>query len=657
MPERQRTSAALLNAYAVLATVTGQTGSARRVLEATADTWLVDGTYVFPRALLVGELEQIDGHADVARRQFEVAAKEIKARLDAAPTDLWPIRAELWAQIGLGHQEEARAVLRTNLEKRPRPYRWTMGFTWWTGALRGCLLLGERAQALGLLKEACAEAPGRLLLRNLFRVDPKMAPFRDDPEVVALLAEPAPADSSGKLVPPDKKSVAVLPFVNMGADKNDEYLGDGMTEELLNALAKVKGLRVPGRSSSFAFKGRNDDDIFRQVSAKLHVSTVLEGSVRKVGDKLRITAQLINCADGNHLWSEEYDRSMADLLAVQAEVAQQVAQKLQVALGVDETRALAKAATRNPEAHRLYLLGRFHFAKLTEAGYAEAARYYHEALRLDPDYALPYCGLADNYGFFGGVSMPGREAWPKQKELAEKALALDPNLAEAHFSLGLAFADTFDWPAAEREMRRALELNPNYALAHDQYAWVLLTQGRIDEALAEQARALEIDPLSPLYNLDYAMWLTYARRWDEAYAQIRHTQELDPNSTPGTLGRILYFKGDLAGALAQSLKRSYQEPKGFTSLAFIYARMGEKAKVEQILRELDEIAKRRYVSPSVRAYVYLALGEREKALDALEQAYVQQDLECSMLKVEPLFDPLRDEPRFQALMRQVGLEP
>ena len=425
---------------------------------------------------------------------------------------------------------------------------------------------------------------------------------------------------------------------------------------MLNALAKVKGLRVPGRSSSFAFKGRTDDDIFRQVGEKLHVSTVLEGSVRKVGDKIRITAQLINCADGNHLWSEEYDRNMTDLLAVQSEVAQQVTQKLQVALGVEETRTLTKAATTIPEAHRLYLLGRFHFAKQTEAGYTEAAKCYHQALALDPNYALPYCGLADNYGFFGGISIPGKEAWPKEKELAEKALALDPNLAEAHFSLGLALADMFDWPGAEREMQRALELNPNYALAHDQYAWVLLTHGRFDEALAEERTALELDPLSPLFNRLYAVWLRYARRWDEAYAQARRAQELDPDSVHDVMGRILYVKGDLTGALTEIQKQTDQSLRDYASLAFIYARTGERAKAEQILRDLDGMAQRRYVSPSAPAYVHVALGEKAKALDWLEKCYDEQDLECAMLKVEPMVDPLRGEPRFQALLKKVGLD-
>src|SRR3989449_491396 len=218
------------------------------------------------------------------------------------------------------------------------------------------------------------------------------------------------------------KSVAVLPFVNMSADKNDEYLSDGMTEELINALAKVPGLRVPGRSSSFAFKGKNEDDIFRKVGEQLHVNAVLEGSVRKAGDKLRITAQLINVADGYHLWSEDYDGDVRDIFTFQSNGAQRVIEALQIKVGVEETRALAKKPTENPEAHRLYLLGRYEFGKYSEAGWTSSIRYYEQALKLDPNYALAYCGLADTYAYMGGVVMPSKEAVAKEKEFAQREI-------------------------------------------------------------------------------------------------------------------------------------------------------------------------------------------------------------------------------------------
>src|SRR4029077_5514956 len=217
-----------------------------------------------------------------------------------------------------------------------------------------------------------------------------------------------PRQSEAGTVAPNK-SIAVLPFVNMSADKNDEYLSDGMTEELINVLSKIPGLRVPGRTSCFAFKGKNEEDIFHKVGDQLHVGTVLEGSVRKAGEKLRVTAQLINVSNGYHLWSKDYDGDVKDILNFQSKVAEQVVQALQVQLGTEAERALTKKPTENPEAHRLYLLGRYHFAKFTRAGWTNAIHYFEQALQVDPNYALAYCGLADNYGGKGGNTMPGRE--------------------------------------------------------------------------------------------------------------------------------------------------------------------------------------------------------------------------------------------------------
>jgi adenylate cyclase len=290
------------------------------------------------------------------------------------------------------------------------------------------------------------------------------------------------------------KSVAVLPFVNMSADKHDEYLSDGMTEELINALARVPGLRVPGRTSCFAFKDKPGADIFRKVGDQLQVNTVLEGSVRKAGDKLRVTAQLINVADGYHLWSEDYDGDVRDIFTFQSSVAQHVVEALQIKLGVEAARVLAKKPTENPEAHRLYLLGRYEFGKYSEAGWTSSIRYYEQALKLDPNYALAYCGLADTYAYMGGVVMPSKEAVVKEKEFAQKAIELDLELAEAHLSLACALGGAFDWRNAQLEFDRAIELNPNLAWAYEIYAWFLGGLGRLDEAIAKDKKAIETRP-------------------------------------------------------------------------------------------------------------------------------------------------------------------
>ena len=454
-----------------------------------------------------------------------------------------------------------------------------------------------------------------------------------------------------------QKSIAVLPFLNLSADKNDEYLSDGMTEELLNVLTKVKSLHVPGRSSSFAFKGKNEDDIFRKVGEQLHVNTVLEGSVRKAGDKLRITAQLVNVADGYHLWSETYDRDMKDILAMESDVARRVVEALQVQLGVDEERAFAKKPTENPEAHRLYLLGRYHFAKFTRAGWTNAIHYFEQALQVDPNFALAYCGLADTYGWAGGQLMPGREAWAKEMELAQKALDLDPNLAEAHLSMGTALFSVLGPHASEKELDRAEELNPNLPLIYDQYGWTFSEMGRFDDAIAAEKKALQLDPLNTFLNTDLAFFLYWAHRYEEATTQIRKTLELDPNNAfaHSILGWCLIWKGNKAEATAEFQKATTLDdlPWYVSSLGYAYAASGDRAKAEQILHHLDELAKQRYVSPANRAAVYLGLGDNEKALDWLEKAYEDRDPIFWWINGDQLYDSVRNEPRFQAIIKKV----
>ena len=454
------------------------------------------------------------------------------------------------------------------------------------------------------------------------------------------------------------KSVAVLPFVNVSADKGDEYLSDGMTEELINALAKVPGLRVPGRTSCFAFKGKSEADIFRKVGDQLHVGTVLEGSVRKAGEKLRVTAQLINVSDGYHLWSKNYDGDVKDIFNFQSNVAEQVVQALRVHLGAEAARALSKKPTENAEAHRLYLLGRYEFGKYTQAGWNNAIRYYEQALKLDPQYALAYCGLADNYAYMGSAVMPGKEANTKVKEFAQKALALDAELAEAHMSLALALvAFAFDWRSGLKEFDRALELNPNLAFAYELQAWTVNGLGRFDEAIAKTKKAIELDPLNPFFQMSLSFFLYWARQYDDAVIQARKTLAMDPNSAicHVLLGLSFLKKGDTAGAIEQFQKAKAPNPGAWYQgyLGYTHALSGDRAKAEQALRELDDLAKQRYVSPTAFATIYLGLGEKEKCLGWLEKAYDQQDSACWYLKIDQLYDSVRNEPRFQALVKKI----
>jgi adenylate cyclase len=455
-----------------------------------------------------------------------------------------------------------------------------------------------------------------------------------------------------------QKSIAVLPFVNMSADKADEYLSDGMTEELLNALTKVKQLRVPGRSSSFSFKGKTEEDIFRKVGRELHVNTVLEGSVRKAGDKLRVTAQLINVANGFHLWSETYDGDMKDILAFQSDVSKRVVEALRLQLGVEEARALAKRPTENAEAHRLYLLGRYNFAKFTQEGWTNGVRAFEQALQLDPRFALAYCGLADIYGWAGGQIMSGKEAWAKQMQLAQKALALDPDLAEAHLSMGTALQTSLDFKGSEKELDRAVALNPNLALAYDEYGWTFACLGRFDEALANEKKALALDPLNTLLNTDLAWFYYLARRYNEATAQIRITLQLDPNNAFAhlVLGWCLIGQKKVAEAGLEFQKATTLDdlPWYKASLGYTSAVLGDRAKAAQILRELEDLLKQRYVSPANVAAVYLGLGEKEKAFDWLEKAFADQDPVFWWITSDQLYDGIRNEPRFQELMKKLG---
>ena len=430
-----------------------------------------------------------------------------------------------------------------------------------------------------------------------------------------------------------------------------------MTEELINALARLPGLRVPGRTSCFAFKGKNEEDIFRKVGDQLRVGTVLEGSVRKAGDKLRVTAQLINVSDGYHLWSKDYDGDVRDIFTFQSNVAQRVVEALQIKLGVEAARALAKKPTENPEAHRLYLLGRYEFGKYSEAGWTSSIRYYEQALKLDPNYALAYCGLADTYAYMGGVVMPSKEAVAKEKEFAQRALQLEPQLAEAHLSLACALAGAFDWRSAQVEFDRAIELNPNLAWAYEIYAWFLGGLGLLDEAIAKDKKAIELDPLNSFFQAALAYFLYHARRYDDAIVQIRRTLELDPASTLAhhLLGCCLLWKGDTAGAIAEFQRSKIMVAGAWYQglLGYAYAIFGDRPKAEEMLRELEEMAKRQYVNSTAFADIHLGLGEKEKALDWLEKSYQDQESACWYLKVDPIYDSVRNEPRFQAVLEKI----
>lgn len=474
----------------------------------------------------------------------------------------------------------------------------------------------------------------------------------------------SPSVSTSRTAPAtDQKSVAVLPFVNLSPEKADEYLSDGMTEELLNALAKVKGLHVPGRSSSFAFKGRKEEGIFRKVGEQLHVNTVLEGSVRKAGTRLRITAQLINVADGFHLWSETYDREMADIFAIQSDVAQRVATALKGQLLAGEREQLARKPTENLEAYGLYLKGRYHMIKDTEEASWKAIESYEKAIELDPNYALAYAGLADAYGGLGGVwgFVSPTETVPKSRAAALRAIELDETLAEAHAALAGCKFFEWNWEEAERELKRALELNPNIPGAHAFLGGLLQGRGRFNEAIAARRQAQKLDPLRP----DFTAYLGYpyflAHQYDQAIACYRQALEMDPKYFWASLwlGEVFVQQGEYDKAISEinkAVNLSGRNVRTVAELAYAYAVSGKRDEAMRLLDELKQRSANAYVAPYFIALVHAGLAEKDETFEWLDKAYQERFIFLYWLKVEPVFDDLHSDPRFVALLKKVGLD-
>jgi len=454
------------------------------------------------------------------------------------------------------------------------------------------------------------------------------------------------------------KSIAVLPFVNMSADKNDEYLSDGVSEELITALSKITGLQVKARTSSFAFKGKNED--IQKIGELLHVSHLLEGSVAKAGNQLRITAQLIQASDGNHLWSDTYDRDMKDIFAVRSEVAQQVAATSKIRLLGEEKKQLDKKPTENLEAYNLYRQGRYYGDNVSEEGIKKALPFFQQAIQKDPRFAMAYAGMADTYVAAADAFIAPREAFSKAKKAALKAIELDDTLAEAHASLGLLhYHYDWDWAAAEKEFKRALVLNPQSAWSYAVYAQFLGGMGRVEEANDQGRRALEIDPLSVTARWCLGWAFLNAGRSDEAIEQISKAMELNPNSAWARtfLGRAYLTKGMQQRGIEEMETARQDGPDDVFVLGLLgygYAVTGRRADAFKVLQSLDEMEKHRYVSSAARVYVYAGLSDKDKAFEWLEKAYQERSDALAWFRQEPESKSLRSDPRFAVLMRKIG---
>jgi serine/threonine-protein kinase len=457
-----------------------------------------------------------------------------------------------------------------------------------------------------------------------------------------------------------EQSIAVLPFANLSADPENEYFADGMTDELINALAKVSGLHVVSRTSAFAFKGRLED--IRAIGKRLQVRTVLEGSIRRAGRRLRLSAQLINVADGYLLWSETYDRDAEDVFAIQDEISRAIAGALRVRLFGEQQAVLVKPPTDDLEAYILYLKGRHFWNRRTEQDLRRGLEYFEQALARDPKYAMAHAGVADSYAILGFYSaLPPTEAFPKAKAAALSALALEPNLAEAHPALAyVAMYYDWDWPAAEREFQLAIRLNPGYATARQWYGNFLVVLGRFQDSLDEFSKAVALDPLSPL-KLGALGWSYYfARRYEEAVDQCRRALELEPSYPVAHLWLGLAYEqlARFGEAVAEFEEAARITDRSVASLGFLshgYAVAGRESDARSVFDELIQLRARRHVSAYDLAVIQLGLGDNASASDWLERAYNERAHQMAWIKVDPRLDPIRGTASFDRLLERMRL--
>jgi len=463
--------------------------------------------------------------------------------------------------------------------------------------------------------------------------------------------------STGSAIP--EKSIAVLPFENLSRDPDNAFFTEGVQDEILTRLAKVADLKVIARTSTRKFKSAPEN--LPDIAKQLGVANVLEGSVQKAGDQVRVNVQLINALTSAHIWAEIYDRKLTDIFAVESDIAKAIAEALQAKLTGSEKAMMAAQPTTDTTAYELYHKGRSLWEKRSGDNLPKAISFYEQAIARDPKYALAYAGLANSYVLLPlYFSVPQRDAMTKAREAALKALQIDPKLAEGHNALGkILNFDDLDLAGAAREFQRAIELQPNNATAHQWYGnGPLDSLGRFEQAIAETKRAVELDPLSPIINTDRAYPLYYARRYDEAMAQAKKAIELDAAFfySRQILGMVLQAKGDLPGAIAEfeKARQLSGDPLHLVLLAVAKIKMGDKNIAQQALAELDKVNRDRQGLAYDRAILYLSIGNKEEALRWLEQSYADRDgANLSWINVEPMLDPLRGESRFEALVQKV----
>jgi eukaryotic-like serine/threonine-protein kinase len=454
-------------------------------------------------------------------------------------------------------------------------------------------------------------------------------------------------------------SVAVLPFANDTQDPDAEFLSDGLSEHLLNNLSRVSNLRVISQSA--VLRHKNSAAPPQDIGRALGVGALVTGRLTRSADRLAVSVELIGVRDGSRLWGDRYDRPMAEVVAVQQDIAREVAGRLRPRLTGDEQAQVAKRATENPKAFELYLKGRYHTAKYTEEGFQKGLEFFRQAIEIDPTFALAYEGLAYNYGSSGEWTLAPRDAFPRARAAAERALELDPGLADAHSAAGLArLYIEWDWAGAEQHFQRAIELNPGSVFAHTNYAHLLLMTKRMREGVAAARRAQELDPLSMEANTYLGAFLVFAGEYDTAYQQLQRTLDIDKNfwfarmwvgRTAEELGRADEARREIEQANSQA----GVIPEPLAHLGKLKAASGDRQGATQVLEELASRSRKGYVSPYFSAIIQAALGDRDAAFASLERGFEARTVFMTWLLFDPDMDPLRNDPRFAALVKRVGL--
>jgi TolB-like protein/DNA-binding winged helix-turn-helix (wHTH) protein/Tfp pilus assembly protein PilF len=467
--------------------------------------------------------------------------------------------------------------------------------------------------------------------------------------------------NANKISPARNKSLIVLPIENLSGDQDQEYFADGMTDDLIANLAKIRSLRVISRSTAMAYKGTRKP--LSQIASELNVDAVFEGTVLRVGNRVRITAELVQVSTDRHLWAETYESQMGDILALQNRVSSAIVNEIRINLTPEEQERLARNPAVAPEGYENYLKGRYYWNKRSDENLTRAIGYFEQATHQDPQYALAYAGLSDCYAIISAEifgTMPAAEAAPKAKAAALRALEIDPKLSEAETSLAtVKFNYDWDWSGAAAGFAKSIHDNPSYATAYQRYSLYFMAMGRPEDSMEQINRARELDPLSISINFSLGWRFYMARQYDRAIQQLRNTLEMDPSyELPHlVLGLSYAQKRDFGLAipeLRKAVELSHGTPLMTSALANAYARSGNKAEAERLLADLISESKKQYVSPYYFAVLYVGLGKPEEAIDWLEKAFADRSNGMVFLKVEPELDDLRSNPRFVALQQKLN---